>query len=76
MLFKYGIFDHVVRDLDQLQVNLFTLATWSDVIRVARERGALSPEMLAGIEAYVADPIGWSERHGGKGIDAGRADRR
>jgi orotate phosphoribosyltransferase len=71
VLFKYGIFDHVVRDLDQLGVTLFTLATWSDVLRVARERGALAPEVLEGIEAYVADPIGWSERHGGKGADMG-----
>jgi orotate phosphoribosyltransferase len=71
VLFKYGIFDHVVRDLDQLGVTLFTLATWSDVPRVARQRGALAPEILAGIEAYIADPIGWSERHGGKGADMG-----
>ncbi len=69
VLFKYGIFDHVVRDLDELQVTLFTLATWSDILRVARQRGALEPEILAGIEAYVADPIGWSERNGGKGAD-------
>ncbi len=71
VLFKYGIFDHVVRDLDQLGVTLFTLATWADVLRVARERGALAPDVLAGIEAYVADPIGWSERHGGQGAHGG-----
>ncbi len=61
----------MVRDLDQLGVTLFTLATWADVLRVARERGALAPDVLAGIEAYVADPIGWSERHGGQGAHGG-----
>ena len=70
VLFKYGIFDHVVHDLDQLNVTLFTLATWADLLRVARQRGALESTVLVDIEAYVADPIGWSERHGGMG--AGR----
>jgi orotate phosphoribosyltransferase len=67
VLFKYGIFDHVIRDLDQLDVTLFALATWTDVLQVARQRNSLAPEILAGIEAYVVDPIGWSEAHGGIG---------
>lgn len=67
VLFKYGIFDHVIRDLDELDVTLFALATWPDVLHVAQKRGALEPTILAGIEAYVADPIRWSERHGGIG---------
>ena len=71
VLFKYGIFDRVIRDLDQLDVTLSALATWSDVLRVARTRGALEADILDGIEAYIADPISWSERHGGLGFGSG-----
>jgi len=67
VLFKYGIFDRVVRDLDTMGVRLFALADWTDVLRVARGRRALDVATLDAIEAYVADPIGWSMRHGGAG---------
>ncbi len=67
VIFKYGIFDYVVRDLDSKQLDLFSLADWNDVIRVARTRGALEAATLAEIESYMADPIAWSEIHGGAG---------
>ena len=67
VIFKYGIFDVVVRDLDARGVTLFSLATWDDVIRVAHRRGALDGETLKKIEGYIADPIAWSEVHGGAG---------
>lgn len=70
VVFKYGIFDRVVRDLDALSIELFALATWGDVLRVARQRGAFDAATLAEIENYVADPVGWSARHGG--ASAGR----
>lgn len=67
VIFKYGIFDYVVRDLDSKDLTLFALADWNDVMRVARSRDALEPETLAEIEAYIGDPITWSEIHGGAG---------
>lgn len=68
VIFRYGIFDTVVRDLDAMGVSLFALATWADVLRVARRRGDLGPEVLDAIEAYVADPVRWSKAHGGIGV--------
>ena len=67
VIFKYGIFDYVVRDLDSRGLELFSLADWDDVIRVARARGALDATTLAEIEDYMSDPIAWSEIHGGAG---------
>ena len=67
VIFKYGIFDHVVRDLDSLGVEMSCLATWSDVLEVARRRSYFDAATLDEIEAYVGDPIGWSEAHGGVG---------
>jgi orotate phosphoribosyltransferase len=70
VIFKYGIFDYVVRDLDVRGLELFSLATWDDLMRVARARGAMDAAMLKEIEAYIADPIAWSEIHGGAGPSA------
>jgi len=70
VLFKYGIFDHVVRDLDALGVSLFALATWSDVLAVARRRNALDSDTVEAIEAYIADPVQWSRANGGIGNEA------
>lgn len=70
VIFKYGIFDYVVRDLDVRGLELFSLATWDDLMRVARARGAMDAAMLKEIEAYIRDPIAWSEVHGGAGPSA------
>ena len=67
VIFKYGIFDYVVRDLDSRGLTLFSLATWDDLMRVARARGTLDAGTLKEIEAYVRDPVAWSEVHGGAG---------
>lgn len=67
VIFKYGIFDYVVRDLDARELKLFSLATWDDLMRVARARGAMDASTLKEIEAYVRDPVAWSEAHGGAG---------
>ena len=67
VIFKYGIFDLVVRDLDSRGVDLFSLADWNALIGVARARGAMDAKTLAEIESYIADPMTWSEIHGGAG---------
>jgi orotate phosphoribosyltransferase len=71
VIFKYGIFDHVVRDMDALGVSLFSLATWTDVLRVAKRRGDFDAPVLEQIESYVADPVRWSKAHGGIGAQGG-----
>ncbi|MGQ0664444.1 MAG: orotate phosphoribosyltransferase [Pseudomonadota bacterium] len=65
VIFKYGIFDRVVRDLDAMGIRLFALADWTDILDVARQRNALTADILAELEVYIADPIGWSAAHGG-----------
>ena len=65
VVFKYGIFDRVAGDLEGMGVRLFSLADWSDVLEVARERKAFVPEALAELERYLADPVAWSAEHGG-----------
>lgn len=64
VLFKYGIFDSVVSE-PELGVTLFSLATWKELLAVARERRSFDDAVLAEMQAYVEDPPGWSARHGG-----------
>jgi orotate phosphoribosyltransferase len=71
VVFKYGIYDQVVRDLDSLGVRLFALADLFEIAAAARARGYFEPAEQEEVERFMADPVGWSEAHGG--IGTGRA---
>ena len=47
------------------------LATWWDVLRVAKENNLFDSETLSEVEKYFNDPKGWSEMHGGAAEAAG-----
>ena len=51
---------------------LHALATWSDVLASASDAN-LPAEDRAVIEHFLADPIAWSTRHGGRAARASRA---
>ena len=40
-----------------------------DVLEVAEQRQSFSPEAIQGVKDFLADPIGWSAAHGGRGAD-------
>lgn len=65
VFFFYDIFAGAREDLGKLGVNLHYLATWRDVLGVAREHGYFPNEALDQIESFIADPIAWSAAHGG-----------
>ncbi|MFT5175225.1 MAG: orotate phosphoribosyltransferase [Gammaproteobacteria bacterium] len=67
VVFKYGIFDAVLSNRD-LGVEVLSLATWRELLTVARERKAFPDEVLDGIETYIQDPLQWSAAHGGAGL--------
>ena len=53
------------RILRELGVTLHALATWWDVLAVARESGKFEAAKLAEVEKFMHDPAGWSKAHGG-----------
>lgn len=65
VLFKYGIFDRVVTEVEDIGAKLFALATWEDVLPAAEERGALPAAALDELRTYLTDPFGWSAARGG-----------
>jgi orotate phosphoribosyltransferase len=65
VLFYYGIFPHSGNILSDLGITLHYLATWQDVLRVARSQHAFAPSVLDEVESFLRDPIAWSAAHGG-----------
>ncbi|MFJ5370402.1 orotate phosphoribosyltransferase, partial [Bosea sp. CER48] len=51
--------------LAEAGLTLHALATWADVL-AADDGGRLAREDRAEIERFLADPVAWSTRHGGR----------
>ncbi len=65
VLFFYDIFPESKKILGDLGVTLHALATWWDVLAVAKESGKFDKTKLAEVEKFMRDPNGWSKAHGG-----------
>lgn len=71
VFFFYDIFAGAREDLAAMGVTLHSLATWRDVLAVAREHGYFPVDALDEIEKFIADPVAWSAAHGGAGKPKG-----
>ena len=67
VVFFYGAFPGALETLAAEGLTLHYLSTWRDVLAVAEERKSFSPAAIAGVKDFLADPVGWSVKHGGKG---------
>src|SRR6266849_1587349 len=65
VFFFYDIYPEGRKILGDLGITMHTLATWWDVLRVAKESDRFEPKMLAEVEKFMHDPAGWSQAHGG-----------
>ena len=65
VFFFYDIFPEGRKILNDLGVTLHSLATWWDVLAVAKESGKFDAAKLAEVEKFMHDPAGWSKAHGG-----------
>ncbi|MEY4879463.1 MAG: hypothetical protein RJB62_932 [Pseudomonadota bacterium] len=63
--FYYDIFPGGLKTLTDLGVTHHALATWWDVLPVAKASGKFDAGRLAEVETFMRDPIGWSKAHGG-----------
>jgi orotate phosphoribosyltransferase len=64
-LFYYGIFREAQARFDNGGVRLHHIATWREVLAIAREQTLFSGEKLASVEAFLDNPLAWSASHGG-----------
>lgn len=64
-IFYHDAFPGAGERLKEAGLRLHALANWGDVLR-AEGGGGLAPEDRAEIERFLADPVAWSTRHGGR----------
>jgi orotate phosphoribosyltransferase len=65
VVFHYGIFPASERNMKETGVTLHALATFHDVLAVAREKGYFDPSTLDEVEKFLHAPDEWSSAHGG-----------
>ncbi len=65
VFFFYDIFPSAREDLEKLGIKLHCLATWWDVLAVARAGGYLDKDKLDEVERFLRKPAEWSAAHGG-----------
>jgi len=71
VIFHYDIYPEAPKIMADIGVELHALATWWDVLRVAREGNHFDVDTLDEVEKFLNDPNGWSQTHGGIGASAG-----
>jgi len=65
VFFFYDIFPEGKKILGDLGVTLHALATWWDVLDVAKKSGKFDKGRLKEVEKFMKDPAAWSKAHGG-----------
>jgi orotate phosphoribosyltransferase len=70
VFFFYDIFPEGKKILGDLGVSLHALATWWDVLTVAKASGRFDKDKLRSVEEFMKDPSGWSNAHGGVAVAA------
>ena len=64
-LFYYDIFPEAEERFANGKVRLHHIATWRDVLAVAREQKLFDGKTLEEVEAFLNAPLAWSGRNGG-----------
>jgi orotate phosphoribosyltransferase len=70
VFFYYDIFPDSEKVFGDLGVTLHALATWWDVLEVAKKSGKFDKDKLKEVETFMNDPAGWSKAHGGVAVAA------
>jgi len=65
VFFYYDIFPEGLKTLTDMGVTHHALATWWDVLAVAKKSEKFDVAKLNDVEAFMRDPRGWSKAHGG-----------
>lgn len=62
VVFHYGIFDSSTRNMEEMGITLHALATWWDVLEVAKEQNYFDEQTLNAVEAFLNDPENWNPK--------------
>ncbi len=67
-LFYYDIFPEARGQMKDKGVTLLNIATWRDVLAVAKEQKLFDEKTLSEVEAFLNAPLEWSGRNGGVSV--------
>lgn len=59
VVFHYGIFPASNQNMADMGITLHALATWWDVLALAKEQSYFDAETLTSVEAFLNDPESW-----------------
>ncbi len=65
VLFNYDIYPETRQILRDIGVSMHALATWRDVLKVAKSMQYFSPRAIGEVEKFLQAPAEWSREHGG-----------
>ncbi|WP_218151339.1 orotate phosphoribosyltransferase [Celeribacter neptunius] len=65
MLFQYDIFPETRVAMSEAGIRLHALATWQDILDVARAHDRFTPQQRDMIADFLDNPLDWSAAHGG-----------
>ena len=65
VVFYYDIFPHTRESLDNIGLKMHSLATWWDVLKVAKEFNYFDKKSIGEVENFLNQPTDWSDAHGG-----------
>ena len=65
VVFYYDIFPQTKQALDKIGLEMHSLATWWDVLKVAKEYNYFDTNEISEVESFLHDPMKWSADHGG-----------
>lgn len=65
VVFFYDIFPQSREALEQIGLQMHSLATWWDVLKVAKEFSYFETDTIDEVEKYLNHPMEWSAAHGG-----------
>ena len=60
VIFHYGIFQKSIENMAKLDISLLSLATWKDVIEVARQDQLIPEQDIVSIESFLKNPDDWT----------------
>jgi orotate phosphoribosyltransferase len=63
VVFYYDIFPQARKTFDDLGVRLHYLATWWDILAVAKKNNYFDTKTLGVVEAFLNAPVEWQEAH-------------
>lgn len=65
VIFHYDIFPETKQTLKDFGLEMHALATWWDVLKVARGQRYFDDATLREVESFLNNPMAWSAAHGG-----------